>query len=285
MYRGNADNVMADAKVVAARFMDLTPLAVLCEDYHCGFYTMKNTILKQITTMEYKKNRRKILGNSGINTRFQKGIVPWNKGKYFCAGGRSAETRFKPGQIRGAAARRYKPVGSITFRKDSLSRHLRNRKRKAGMPPWPRNLRRYIKIKDVGPPRYCWIPYARYLWEQANGTVPEGCFVVHVDGNTLNDVLGNLRCVDRSGHLALQLERDLNMRRKMIASSLRTRRKQRKNKSLARKFFNKCNKRTVVWECTGCGQDYHQKKPPSRCTKCLGGGFEKIVLGPHKVSA
>jgi hypothetical protein len=32
-------------------------------------------------------------------TRFQHGAIPWNKGKHFDAGGRSAETRFKKGGI------------------------------------------------------------------------------------------------------------------------------------------------------------------------------------------
>lgn len=34
-----------------------------------------------------------------IAGRFKTGIVPWNKGSHFTAGGRSAETRFKPGQV------------------------------------------------------------------------------------------------------------------------------------------------------------------------------------------
>ena len=209
--------------------------------------------------------RRKLQARGGINTRFPKGIIPWNKGLHFVAGGRSAETRFKPGQIRGSAARKYKPVGSITIRKDPLPMRLRHRKRKKGMPPWPRNLRRYIKIKDTGPPQYCWIPYAKYLWEKTFGPVPAGCFIVHIDGNTLNDSLGNLHCVDRAGHLALQLARDPDMRRKMISSSMRTRRKNRKARMLHRKAVASpsCGFR---WECSNCFADYNYD--PIRCIKC-----------------
>ena len=36
-------------------------------------------------------------GRQGVGTRFEKGITPWNKGSNFAAGGRSPETRFKPG--------------------------------------------------------------------------------------------------------------------------------------------------------------------------------------------
>ena len=286
MFRGNGKKVAADGAKIARRIRSMeTTLAKLTNEYHCSYNTIMKVILSHLSLCEWKRIRRKILGRSGIKTRFKKGQEAWNKGLHYNPGGRSAETRFKPGHIRGSAARRYRPVGTVTIRKDSLPKHLRNRKRKDGMPPWPRNYRRYIKIKDTGPSQYRCIPYAKYLWEQANGPVPKGCFVVHIDGNTLNDNLDNYRCVDRKGHLALQLERDPNMRRKMIASSMRTRRKNRKHKSPARKFFNKCNKRAIVWECTGCGQDYHQKEPPSQCTKCLGGGFEKIILRPHKISA
>ena len=286
MYRGNTKQAAADGAKIARRLRRMeTTLTQLMSEYHCSYYTMMRVILSHLSLPEWKIIRRKILGGSGIKTRFKKGQEAWNKGTHFCAGGRSAETRFKPGQIRGSAARRYKAVGKITIRKDSLPKHLRNRKRKEGMPPWPRNYRRYIKTKDTRPSQYNWMPYARYLWEQANGPVPKGCFVVHVDGNTLNDNLDNYRCVDRKGHLALQLQRDPNMRRKMIASSMRTRRKQREHKSPARKFFNKQKKLPVVWECTGCGNSYCQKEPPSQCTKCVGGGFEKIVLRPHKISA
>jgi len=286
MSRGNVDRVVADGAKIAHRLSQMeTTLTQLMSEYHCSYYPMMHVILSHLSLPEWKRIRRKILAGSGIKTRFKKGQEAWNKGTHFCAGGRSAETRFKPGHIRGSAARRYRAVGTVTIRKDSLPKHLRNRRRKEGMPPWPRNYRRYIKIKDTGPPQYRCIPYAKFLWEQANGPVPKGCFVVHFDGNTLNDRLNNFRCVDRKGHLSLQLQRDPNMRRKMIASSMRTRRRHRKHKGSARKFFNKRNKRTVVWECAGCGQDYHQKEPPSQCTKCISGGFEKIILKPHKISA
>ena len=48
----------------------------------------------------------------GTETRFPKGLVPWNKGTHFVAGGRSAETRFRPGERRGKAAQNWQPVGS-----------------------------------------------------------------------------------------------------------------------------------------------------------------------------
>ncbi|MDB5777555.1 MAG: endonuclease [Herbaspirillum sp.] len=38
-------------------------------------------------------------GRQGAGTRFTKGIIPWNKGTHFDSGGRSVETRFKPGKM------------------------------------------------------------------------------------------------------------------------------------------------------------------------------------------
>ena len=50
--------------------------------------------------------------NVGAEYRFKAGQQPWNAGMHgWQAGGRSAETRFKPGTINGSAAERLKPVG------------------------------------------------------------------------------------------------------------------------------------------------------------------------------
>ena len=280
MSQGNIDCLMANRSKIIRCLRNLkTSLTGIAAEYHCAYPTVRKFVLANISLSEWEKIRRKILSKGGVKTRFQKAIVPWNKGLHYDPGGRSIETRFKPGQMRGNAARRYKPCGTITVRKDNLPRQKRSRKRKEGMPPWPRNYRRYIKIKDTGPSNYCWITYARYLWGKANGPVPESCFIVHVDGNTMNDNLYNLRCVDRKGHLALQLERDPTIRQKMVAHSIRTRRKNRKHKKTACMHKPKNN---VFWQCKGCGQNYYQEDPPPHCSKCTGGGFERIV---HKISA
>lgn len=134
------------------------------------------------TSAGIRRNRR---------CEFKKGHVPWNAGRRWRnqpAGCKA--TQFKKGALRGSAARKWKCVGAITCR---LVKG---------------NLCNWIKVKCTGRPRDRWVPVARRVWEQAHGPVPPGMFVVHRDGKTLNDALGNLRCVNRADHLAIQEIRD-----------------------------------------------------------------------------
>lgn len=48
-----------------------------------------------------------------------------------------------------------------------------------------------------------WILKHRYLWEQANGPVPEGSVIIFGDGNSLNFDLDNLLCVTRQDLLTM----------------------------------------------------------------------------------
>ena len=40
----------------------------------------------------------------------------------------------------------------------------------------------------------------REIWKAANGPIPEGALIHHRDGNTLNNDIANLECVDRKEH-------------------------------------------------------------------------------------
>ena len=122
-------------------------------------------------------------------------------------------TQFKKGCLRGNAARRLRGVGTITVRK-------RRRKRVAlGGKPRKGGRERWIKVSDKGPPQHRYIPYARWIWEANHGPVPKGKFVVHADGNRLNDALSNLKLVGRREHLALQMARDPGMKMRCRAAS------------------------------------------------------------------
>ena len=47
-----------------------------------------------------------------------------------------------------------------------------------------------------------WVHKRRWVWERANGPIPEGHVVLHLDGDPMNCELGNLDCVPR-GVLAI----------------------------------------------------------------------------------
>lgn len=90
---------------------------------------------------------------AGLESRFKKGSVPWNKGKSHPPRGRSAETQFKKGEMTGAAQHNYVPIGSLRVTKyGSLERKVTD-------------------DPDLYPARR-WRPVAHLVWEAANGPIP-----------------------------------------------------------------------------------------------------------------
>lgn len=109
---------------------------------------------------------------------FPKGHVPWNKGRHFKAGGRSAETQFKNGTI----PPNYQPVGAITTHSDGY---------------------RYIKLADRK-----WQLYQRYIWEQANHKkLKKSQAVLFLDGDRDNLSPDNLMVVSRKKLAIINHER------------------------------------------------------------------------------
>jgi hypothetical protein len=110
--------------------------------------------------------------------RFQPGLTPWNKGTRYVAGGRSAETRFRPGN----RPQSWLPVGSYRISGDG---HL---ERKIGETPGPNHLR--------------WKPVASLLWQEAHGPIPKGHMVVFKPGrftNVLEEItLDRVECISRA---------------------------------------------------------------------------------------
>jgi len=96
----------------------------------------------------------------GTATRFQPGHTTWNKGQRYIAGGRSAETRFKPGQI----PHTWKPVGTYRVRQDVNGGYLEQ------------------KMTDTGCTRRDWIAVHRMVWEAAHGPIPPGHIVAFRPG-------------------------------------------------------------------------------------------------------
>lgn len=119
---------------------------------------------------------QRLNGRRGMGTRFQKGLVPWNKGIHYTAGGRSAETRFKPGHRGGIAAAKYQPIGAERVSKDGYLQR---------------------KVNDDMPFQKRWKGVHLIVWEAANGPVPRGHAVVFKNGDKRDIRLENLDLISR----------------------------------------------------------------------------------------
>ena len=97
---------------------------------------------------------------------------PWNTGTHFVAGGRSAETRFKPGTV----PPNHKPLGSERVVDGYLQR----------------------KMTDTGYPPRDWVPVHVLIWREAHGPVPPDHAVRFKDGDRRNFDLANLECISRA---------------------------------------------------------------------------------------
>ena len=117
-------------------------------------------------------------------TQFQAGLTPWNKGLEWTAGGRSAETRFKAGEMRGAAQHNYVPIGTLRTSKDGYLER---------------------KMNDTHPvPTRRWEAVHRLVWKAANGPIPKGNIVVFRPGMRTaveSEITADrLECITRGEH-------------------------------------------------------------------------------------
>lgn len=120
----------------------------------------------------------------GAASRFRPGMAAWNKGTRYEPGGRSVETRFKPGALNGAARHNYRPIGSLRITKGGILER---------------------KITDDHPvPARRWVSVARLLWIAAHGPVPEGHVIAFRRGmhTTVEHeiTLDRLECITRAEH-------------------------------------------------------------------------------------
>jgi hypothetical protein len=95
--------------------------------------------------------------------RFRPGQQPWNTGRDdFRPGGRSVETRFKPGELSGRAAQLVQPIGTLRIVAGNTLQ------RKVAETPGP-NHRRWRSVHEL-------------VWVEAHGPVPRGHVVVFRPG-------------------------------------------------------------------------------------------------------
>ena len=111
------------------------------------------------------------------NGRFTKGHKTWNKGKKgWVQGGRSKETRFKPGQRSNTR----RPIGAERNTIDGIL--LR-------------------KVSDTGHKLTDWRPVHVLVWEAEHGPVPDEHIVIFKDGNRRNFDISNLECITRAENM------------------------------------------------------------------------------------
>lgn len=103
--------------------------------------------------------------------RFQKGHASWNKGKRYQPGGRSAETRFKPGN----KPHTWRPIGHERWTTGYLQR----------------------KVTDTGYSPSDYVEVHRLLWIEHNGPIPDGHALVFRNGNRRDIRIENLELVTR----------------------------------------------------------------------------------------
>lgn len=118
-----------------------------------------------------------------VATQFRPGLVPWNKGTNYVAGGRSAQTRFKTRPPE--ESRNYKPIGSHRINGDGMLE------------------RKVTDDRSLVPARR-WTPVYRLVWEQAHGPIPTGHLVRFRPGMAtavLEEITPDrLECITRAEH-------------------------------------------------------------------------------------
>jgi hypothetical protein len=156
--------------------------------------------------------KNKLHLSSGIvGGRFEKGTTSFNKGKkwdeYMSRKGQtnSLKTTFK----KGNTPQNHRPVGSTRVTKDG-----------------------YLEIKVKEPNK--WETKHVVIWEQANGTIPDGYKLIFADGNRLNITLDNLILVSNAEELIMNKknlifnDKDLTTTGSLIAKVISKASKKRK---------------------------------------------------------
>lgn len=144
-------------------------------EYHAAFCTVfERTDVAAANLHGLRKRKGWKTGRTG---RFEKGNVPWTAGRKLPFNANSAATQFKKGQMPhnhvGAGHERIDPQdGYIIMIVDEEN-------------PWSGAATRPVHKH-------------RWLWEQANGPVPEGYALKCLDGNKLNTDPDNWEAVPRA---------------------------------------------------------------------------------------
>jgi len=128
--------------------------------------------------MQKRAENAQKLNDLGAQNRFQTGLVPWNAGRRFVSGGRSVETRFKPGQ----RPHTWRPIGTERLTKEGYLER---------------------KVRDTCVTKNDYKPVHHIVWEEAGrGEIPPGHVLAFKDGNKRNFALENLELLTRKQLMA-----------------------------------------------------------------------------------
>ena len=266
----NTKRLYGDLPEIARRLTAGEPLSSIMREYKIGYETLRKAARTVMTDEQLRAAAvlaRKLHVSS---TCFAKGHPSWCKGKKGLVIPGCEKGWFAKGSIRGNAARKYRAVGTIQVRGDHATRRQRRGGRRPAKPK--RVYRRWIKVRDDGPPVRRWQVYARWLWEQANGPLPAGLLIIHLDGDSMNDDPSNHAPATRAQSLALlrKLRPDVEkLRRRKCAAAMRRRK--------GRPSGKRGTPAAASWYCCGCGATYAADAAPDRCPKCGGGAFEPVM--------
>ncbi len=133
----------------------------------------------QINTKKLKETLKNHRISTGLTGRFEKGHVPYNKGKKFPGTGNKAA--FKKGNI---------PVNKMKVGEDAISSDG------------------YVKTKIADP--NVWEFKHKLIWSEMYGSIPENHCIIFLDGNKLNLSIDNLLLVSKAELLQMN-------RRKLIS--------------------------------------------------------------------
>lgn len=123
-----------------------------------------------LSQIRNKLKREKI--KTGVNARFSKGHVPYNKGKKIDINPNSIKTQFKKGNI----PHNTMPLGTEIKNKEG-----------------------YIRVKVAEP--NIWEFKHRLIYKKHKGDIPEGCHIIFKDKNKENFNIDNLMLVTKEKNL------------------------------------------------------------------------------------
>lgn len=132
---------------------------------------------KSAEYMTTPESGRFVDGNKGVKYRFKKGNIPHNAGvKGWNPGGNAKNTQFKQGN----KPHTWIEIGSERITKEGYLQR---------------------KINDTGVKMNDWVLVHKQLWEEINGTVPDGHIVVFKNGDKTDIRIDNLELISREENM------------------------------------------------------------------------------------